>query len=74
MTLDKLTLTQLLETYGRIVWAISLHAGQRHDADLRNLEAQKALLEAEARRRDQATWMPAAKEVKREENGDIVFA
>lgn len=71
-TLDKLTLSQLFDLYGRVVWSqANCDPGQRR---YREIEAERKLIEAEARRRDQATWIPATKEVKREVDGDIVFA
>ena len=70
--LHELTLTELLALYGRTVWALA--DCDERDEPYRYLVNEQRRIEAEARRRDQATWPPAAKAVKREANGDVIFA
>lgn len=74
--LERLTVSELLDLYGRTVQALAEYANTSpfDGAQYRQLRIDRAAIESEARRRDQATWMPAAKEVKREENGDVIFA
>ncbi|TXH52472.1 MAG: hypothetical protein E6Q97_16115 [Desulfurellales bacterium] len=66
--LDRLTIAQLLDLYGRTVWALS------HDTQSAQLLSDKVSIESEARRRDQAAWLPASKKVNREPDGDVIFA
>lgn len=74
--LDCLTIAELLDAYGRTCFALADYDSRelQQDPAYQRTVLTKRLIESEARRRDQATWMPAAKEVKREPDGEILFA
>lgn len=70
--LDKMTLAELLDLYGRTVWSqAQCDPGQRR---YREIEAERKIIESEARRRDQLAWLPAQPQINREPDGEILFA
>lgn len=74
--LDRLTLVELLDLYGRTVLAMAEYDDTYSDKgpEWRQLRTDRIAIESEARRRDQLTWLPAQPQINREPDGEILFA